>query len=390
MIVSLTKYLVRGNRFGHEVILNAVDYSTGELTSVSTCNLTEVGLQRFVRNDGSLDKKELEISLRLITRIGIYQTCVDMKNQVFDKTQKEERLLGVSVNGWMDAFNLMGMDPISEEADRLKRWMRDIANDEADRFSKKLGINRPLLVTLEKPAGTTSQVLGCSSGIHWQWSPFYIRRVRITTRDPLAQTLLDMGYPAYPEVYDLANWKEAYGKGEEEWQGMDSWQKIEVFKGLSPIKKRFIIDSCNTTVFEFPVSAPKGCTIGEVDVITQLKSLLSFSTNYADHMPSCTISVKAGEWESIPDWIIDKWDKGFVTASFLSYDDSNYPLLPYEAIDAGEFNKRIKELGNKVVRTEQAYYLDVDLEILNRYEATLDTTEIIEEACVGSSSCPLR
>jgi hypothetical protein len=333
--------------------------------------------------------KDLEISMRLITRIGIYQTCVDMKNEVFDNTQKEERLLGVSINGWMDAFNLMGIDPIGEEADSLKRWLRSVANNEADRFSKKLGIPRPLLVTCVKPSGTTSQVLGCSSGIHWQWSPFYIRRVRISTRDPLAQTLLDMNYPAYPEVYDLANWNELYGIARDEWDGMDSWQKIDTFKALDRDKQRIIIDGCNTTVFEFPVSALKGSTIGEVDVITQLDSLLSFSTNYTDHMPSCTISVKKGEWDLIPDWIINKWTKGFVTASFLSYDDSSYPLLPYEAIDEEEFDKKMIELGDKVIRTEQSYYLDVDEDLLSRYEKSLDATEIIDEAC-SSGACPLR
>lgn len=367
-----------------------MDYHTGLPNSVSTCNLTELGLHRFVKNR-VLDKEDLEISLRLITRIGIYQTCVDMKDEVFDNTQKEERLLGVSVNGWMDAFNLMGISPISEEANKLKAWMREVVNDEADKFSRRLGIPRPLLVTAIKPSGTTSQVLGCSSGLHWQWSPFYIRRVRISTRDPLAQTFLDMDYPAYPEVYDLTEWKEDYLVEEQAWSLMDSWEKLEDFRRLPKDIRRKIINSCNTTVFEFPVSAPKGSTIKDVDTITQLESLLSFSINYTDHMPSCTISVKEGEWETIPDWIIDKWDKGFVTASFLSYDDSNYPLLPYEAIDEEEFNTRIGELGDKVVRTEQSYYLDVDLDLLAQYEKSLDATELIEEACgAGSSSCPSR
>jgi ribonucleoside-diphosphate reductase alpha chain/ribonucleoside-triphosphate reductase len=170
---------------------------------------------------------------------------------------------------------------------------------------------------------------------------------------------------------------------------MDSWQKLSIFSELPKDAKRSIINSCNTTVFEFPVSAPKGDTIGEVGVIKQLDSLLSFSINYTDHMPSCTISVKEGEWELIPDWIIDKWDKGFTTASFLSYSDSNYPLLPYEAVDEGEFNKRMEELGERVIRTEQSYYLDVDLDLLSSYERSLDATEIIEEAC-GTGSCPIR
>jgi ribonucleoside-diphosphate reductase alpha chain/ribonucleoside-triphosphate reductase len=373
-----------------EIVLNAMNYEKATADSISTCNLTELGLPRFV-NNGELDWKGLEISTRLITRIGFYQTCVTMANNIHNNTQQEERLLGVSVNGWMDAFNLLGWDCLEEKAVELRKWIRDIANNEADKISKKMGIPRALLVTALKPSGTTSQVLGCSSGLHWQWSPFYIRRVRISSRDPLAKTLMDMSYPAYPELYDLNAYKKELGIEEDKWESMNPWEKIEFFKCINKKDQRIILDSSNTVVFEFPVSAPKGKTQVDVSTEEQLDSLLSFSNHYTDHLPSCTISVKEGDWEMIPNWLVTNWDKGFITASFLSYSDSKYPLLPYEAIEEDEFNKRMEELGSLVIRGEESsYYLDVDLNLLAEYEKKLDgDVEIIEEAC-GSGSCPIR
>ena len=45
--------------------------------------------------------------------------------------------------------------------------------------SNEIGINKAARTTCVKPAGTTSCVLGTSSGIHAWHSDYYIRRIRV-------------------------------------------------------------------------------------------------------------------------------------------------------------------------------------------------------------------
>ena len=54
-----------------------------------------------------------------------------------------------------------------------------IAKKENARVAKLIGIKSSARCTTVKPAGTTSLVLGCSSGIHAWHNDFYVRRIRV-------------------------------------------------------------------------------------------------------------------------------------------------------------------------------------------------------------------
>jgi len=54
-----------------------------------------------------------------------------------------------------------------------------VAVEENERVAKILGINKAARVTTVKPSGTTSLVLGTSSGIHAWHDEFYARRIRV-------------------------------------------------------------------------------------------------------------------------------------------------------------------------------------------------------------------
>ena len=48
---------------------------------------------------------------------------------------------------------------------------------------------------------------------------------------------------------------------------------------------------------------------------------------------------KRQEWDEVEQWVWDNWDD-VVALSFLSYDDSFYELMAYEAIDEAEYERR--------------------------------------------------
>jgi hypothetical protein len=279
----------------------------------------------------------------------------------------------------------MGWETGDKAINIFLTWCNEIANKEADVYSRVLGVPRPLLVTCIKPEGTASSVFGVSSGLHWDWSPYYIRRVRMTAKDALAQTLLNQGFLCKPELYDL---ERLYPD-----TNLTSWDRLELFDKLDLGSKLEILNGCNTVVFEFPVKSYSTRTQSEVSAIEQLESLKSFASCYTDHMPSCTISVKDGEWDDVAEWIDNNWDD-YLTASFFPYYASKYPLLPYEAITEEEYDRLVSSIPeySKLVLSNGRITYKVDEDLLNQFEAKLDTSTDDEElgSDCNSGACPIR
>lgn len=231
-------------------------------------------------------------------------TCVELELHNWDKIQQRDKLVGCSLTGWQDMVNATGMT--REEEANVLSMLRKTAREEVDSYAKEIGQNVPLLVTTVKPEGTLSQLPTVSSGVHYSHAPYYIRRIRISSDDPLAKVCEDLGYPVFPEI------------------GQDE-------------------DTCDTKVVEFPVKAPAGKTKYDVSAIEQLENYKLFMENYVDHNCSITVHVREHEWEMVEEWIWQNWDD-VVALSFLALDDNFYQLLPYEAISEEEYNRRKSEM----------------------------------------------
>ena len=76
----------------------------------------------------------------------------------------------------------------------LARFKRAVV-DEAEKYSKKLGVNLPHTNTTIKPAGTTSKLFGLSEGAHLPAMREYIRWVQFREDDPLVKKYKKLGYP---------------------------------------------------------------------------------------------------------------------------------------------------------------------------------------------------
>lgn len=306
------------------------------LDSNGLCNLTTVNVMAFVK-DGKLDRDALLEAQRLSVRAGYRMTCRALELHRWNAVQQRDRLLGCSLTGWQDMVNAAGLDREAQIA--LLEELRQTAHVAAKSIAERLGGRTPLLVTTLKPEGTLSLLPTVSSGVHYSHAPYYIRRVRITAADPLCKVCEELGYPVLPEV------------------------------GQDP-------DDPTTKVVEFPVKAPEGRVKADVSAIEQLETYKMFMEHYVDHNCSITVHVRENEWDAVEQWVWDNWDD-VVALSFLSYDDSFYELMPYEAISKEEYERRLAEMK------------PFNPSLLSRYEQQETELDIGDSECVNGV-CPVR
>ncbi len=306
------------------------------LDSRGLCNLTTLNVMGFVK-EGVLDRKGLMEAQRLSARAGYRMTCRDLEMHAWNTVQQRDRLLGCSLTGWQDMVNATNMS--REEQTALLTELRETAHRAAREIADRLGGKPPLLVTTIKPEGTLSLLPTVSSGVHYSHSPYYIRRVRINAADPLCKVCEDLGYPVFPEV------------------------------GQDP-------EDPTTKVVEFPVKAPAGRVKGDVSAIEQLENYKMFMKYYVDHNCSITVHVRDNEWEEVEQWVWDNWED-VVALSFLSYDDSFYEMMPYEAIEQEEYERRKETLK------------PFNPSLLSRYEREEMELDAGDSEC-ANGVCPVR
>lgn len=280
--------------------------------------------------------KELKEKVRKATILGAVQaTFTDFQfiSRDWKRNCEEERLLGVSLTGLRD-HSILGHK--SREAELMLMEMKQEAIDTAKEWSEILGINMPAAITAVKPSGSVSQLVNSASGLHHRYSPYYIRRVRVTANDPIAKMLIDLGVPYNPEVGET-------------------------------------MENANTYVFDFPVKAPENAVFrDEETAIQQLEYWLMLQKFWCQHKPSVTIYVKDDEWLEVGSWVFKNWN--YVSGiSFLPMDGGVYQLAPYEEISEEQYDELLKAMP------------EIDFEKLTEYEREDATQGSREFACQGNS-----
>jgi len=354
---------------GHEILLNT---GVKDSYSVSFCNLTSVPLINHleaVNGIYSINYETLETAIRLAARIGLRQTCVKMFSPHLSETQEEERLLGVSFTGLRDLMDAMDWLTEGEEVKNFLSSLKVWANEEATSYAEKLGVPRPLLVTTVKPEGSFSKVVGASNGLHYDWAPYYIQRIRMSGADALAKTLRTQGITAIPETYDL----EKLFPGE-----ADVWSRIAAFKALDYKERQRLLSMANTVVFEFPVKSVSKTSQGEASVQEQLNNIDNVTKFYVDHMGSNTITITNDDWD--------------VCAG------GDYPLLPFEQITEDQYQALVSEIPetSKQIDDKGRYFFVVDQDLLTQFEREIEDpddadVETVAGSCgLADKSCPTR
>jgi len=287
------------------------------------CNLTEV----VVRNGDT--EATLTRKIELATILGTIQSTLtnfQFLSSEWVKNTSEERLLGVSLTGIMDAKITSNPDP------KMLERLRDVARKTNEKYAIKMDIPISASITCVKPSGTVSQLVDSASGIHARHNDYYIRRIRMDKKDP---------------IYDFL--KE---------------------KGVSVEDEAFRPD--NTAVFSFPMKAPKGAILrNDWSALTQLENWLVYQRHFCEHKPSVTISVKDEEWVEVGAWVWKYFDE-ISGVSFLPHSDHTYVQAPYEDCTKEQYEELLKTTPKAIDWKE---FIEVDD----------NTTSAQTLACTGGS-----
>jgi ribonucleoside-diphosphate reductase alpha chain len=276
------------------------------------CNLVEVNVSDVA------DQQELNNRVKAATFIGTLQAGYTdfhyLRTAWKDQTEKEA-LLGVSMTG------------IASGA-VLKLNLKEAANltkQENERVANIIGINPSARITTVKPAGTTSLVLGSSSGIHAWHNDYYVRRMRVGKNEPLYAYMMEN----VPSLVEDCVYK----------------PHLEA-------------------VMSFPQKAPEGAmlrTESYKDLLERVKRFnlewIAEGHNAGDnkHNVSCTISLKEDEWEGCGEWM---WEnrKDYTGISVLPYNNGTYVQAPFTDCTKEEFEQMfelLKEIDlSKVVEKD--------------------------------------
>jgi hypothetical protein len=360
------------------------------LKAGSYCNLVSIPVPDYISEIGEVLWDDLEDALRVVTRFAVRQTLIDISLPLWDTTQKKERLLGVDLCGTWEAFDKMVVSVTSEESNQLRAFCKQIANDEATKYSQELGIERPLLVTTGKPNGTYAQLRTIASGCHPPYAPFYIRRIRIAATDALAKTLVEQKIPYYPETsewesYFRTNLSHLIERDEEDNETTTVWDMLKIYDDFG----KPILPEIKTLVFEFPIKTSAIRKTSDISAIEQLENYKMQMIHYIDHNQSVTVTVGDDEWDEVAEWFDENWDYVIGVSLLPKFADNVYPLLPYQECTEEEFNQRVEAFPE--------YPLNVNMDLLNKFELEIEETQDVDDVdtsmmgeCSAGGSCPVR
>ena len=247
------------------------------------CNLTEINAS-LVSN-----QEEFNQATAAATVIGTLQagyTDFHYLNPKWKETCERGALLGVSMTG-------------IARGSVTKLDMRLLMPNNAE-YAALIGIRPSERITTVKPAGTTSLVLGCSSGIHAWHNDYYIRRMRAGKDEALAQYMQRVA----PTLVEQ-----------------------DVMVG-------------HQVVLSFPQKAPEGACVrteSMYDLLERVKEVAikwigggGHNIGINRHNVSCTISVKEEEWQGLTEWMWLNRDHYNGISVLPYYGAEAYPQLPFE------------------------------------------------------------
>lgn len=292
------------------------------------CNLVEMNANVLETQKGL---EEAARGAAFIATLQAGYTDFHYLRDVWKRTTEKDALIGVSMTG-IASGNVMSLD-LTAVARVVKETNAEVA--------KLIGINKAARTTCVKPAGTTSLVLGTSSGIHAWHNDYYIRRMRVGKNEAIYHYL----YLYHPELIE-----------DEHFRPHD------------------------TAVISVPQKAPEGAilrtespleTLERVKKVSQSWIRPGHRTGQNTHNVSCTISLKDDQWRDVGNWMW-KNREYYNGIAVLPYSGGNYKQAPFEDCSKETYESMLKSLSS----------LDLTKVLEER-----DETDLSGEIACGGGAC---
>ena len=252
---------------------------------------------------------------------------------IWQKTTEKDALAGVGMTG-IASGAILNFD-LEEAANHAKNTNEEIA--------KIIGIRKASRVTTVKPSGTSSLVLGTSSGIHAWHNDFYVRRMRLGKNEAIYHYL----HKNHPELIE------------------DDFFKPEL-----------------QAVVSVPQKSPEGAIYRTESAFDLLERTKKFNVEWVKgghrkgsntNNVSATISVKQDEWEEVGKWMW-KNKNTFNGLAVLPYDNGSYTQAPFEDISEEKFLEMESHLNS------------IDL---TKIVETTDETDLKDQAACAGGACEI-
>jgi ribonucleoside-triphosphate reductase len=293
------------------------------------CNLCEINVSDIH------SQEELNARSRAAAFLGTLQAGFinfHYLREIWKTTTESDALIGVGMTG-IASGRVLQLD-LQEAAEEVKKTNCDVA--------RKINIAAAARCTTIKPSGTSSLVLGTSSGIHAWHNDYYVRRIRIGKNEGLYRYLATHHAELLEE--DLLNPKQA--------------------------------------IIRIPQKAPSGSITRKEDVFQLLERIKKFNVEWVRNghrrgsnanNVSATVSIRETDWDRVGKWM---WDNRayYHGLSVLPFDSGSYWQTPFEDISEETFNSLLQTLS------------DIDL---SRVTEALDTTRLEAEAACMSDACSI-
>ena len=310
---------------------------------VQFCNLVSMN----GRHIDTLQKfKEYAKAATIIGTLQAGYTNYKYLGKVSKQLTEEEALLGVSITGLMENPDIL-LNPANQT--EVAQYTKEINA----KWAKKIGVKPAARITLVKPEGTTSLMLGTSSGIHPHHGRKYFRRIQCNKED---------------NVYKHFKTSNEHATEPSIWSATKT-----------------------DDVATFPLTvSDKAMIKSDLTALQHLKLILStqkhwvlageteFNHKKIHHNVSCTVAVADEEWDEVVKFIYQHREH-FTAVSFIpKTGDKIYKQAPNETVSTPE--------DETIFTNLQTNWKRVDYTKMNEKD---DVTELQKEVACSGSSCEL-
>jgi ribonucleoside-triphosphate reductase len=281
-----------------EIGMWPVDETTGE-TGWQACNLSTINCAKIKTEQ---DFYEACASAAIIGTLQAGFAKFPYLGEASERIIAREALLGVSMTGIMERHDIC-LDP------EIQRNGAAIVKEVNAKIAKLIGINQAARTTCVKPEGTSSCILGTSSGIHPHHAKRYIRRVQANKMEPIYQYFKEQNPRACAESV---------------WSNNDS-DDVVAFCVEVPDGSKLKNQVNATDLLEYVKSTQQNWVMSGTNIDLCTKKWLV-------HNVSNTINVKPEEWDAVTDFIYDN-RQYFCGVSLLPIaGDKDYAQAPFTTV----------------------------------------------------------